>query len=179
MTTLVENPNLIFIHIPKNGGSSVTKWLRENLHGTKGTVTHGGTQHIEQDFSHAVDYPSFAVIRNPWDRVVSTYEFKKRKTNLNLSFEEWLYQNPKENSNWFTFKTAQSSWLSTTPTWTIRFENLIEDFKQIQEYTNCFESLEHTNASIRDNYKSYYTIKSKKYVAELFKEDIEKFKYTF
>ena len=91
MTTLVENPNLVFIHIPKNGGSSITRWLRDNLNGSKGIVTHGGMQHIQQDFAHAVDYPTFAVVRNPWDRVVSSYFFKKKKkSRFILSLNKFL-----------------------------------------------------------------------------------------
>jgi hypothetical protein len=179
MTTLVENPNLIFIHIPKNGGSSVTRWLRENLYGVKGTVTHGGMQHIEQEFSHAVDYPSFAIVRNPWDRIVSSYFFKKKKEQIDCSFEDWLYSYPDSSSNWFTFKTPQVEWLEKSPTWILRFENLHTDFKQIQEYTNCSFPLEHKNATIHKDYKSYYTTKTKKYVEKLFEEDIYRFKYKF
>jgi len=179
MTTLVQDPNLIFIHIPKNGGTSITKWLRSNLNGKKGLIVHGGMQHIDLDFKHATEYPTFAVVRNPWDRMVSTYEFKKTKTNLNLSFRDWLYSTPDESSNWFSFKTAQAAWLSTMPTWLLRFENLNEEFKAIQKYTNCFLPLPHKNATEHNKYTLYYTTETKKYVGRLFEEDIDLFKYRF
>lgn len=179
MTTLVEHPNLIFIHIPKNGGSSVTKWLRENLQGVKGTVTHGGTQHIAQEFPHAVDYPSFAIVRNPWDRIVSSYFFKKKKEQISCSFEDWLYSYSDNNSNWFSFKTPQVEWLRKPPTWILRFENLHADFKQLQEYTKCSLPLPHKNSTEHYEYKTYYTSETKKYVEDLFKEDIHTFKYKF
>lgn len=179
MTTLVEDPNLVFIHIPKNGGTSVTRWLRDNLQGKKGTVVHGGMQHIKEDFVHAVNYPSFAIVRNPWDRIVSSYFFKIKKNQVSCSFEEWLYNEPEPNTNWFSFKTPQSEWLTTEPTWILKFETLNEDFKQIQKYTNCFKPLEHKNASMRENYKVYYNLKTQQYVEQLFKYDIEKFNYTF
>lgn len=179
MTTLVENPNLIFIHIPKNGGSSVTRWLRENLQGIKGTVTHGGMQHIKKEFPHAVNYPSFAIVRNPWDRVVSSYFFKKKKEKIDYSFEDWLYNYSDNNSNWFTFKTPQVEWLRISPTWVLKFENLSVDFQKIQEYTNCSLSLTHKNSTEHSDYKTYYTEKTKRYVETLFEEDIDTFKYKF
>jgi len=179
MTTLVENNNLIFIHIPKNGGSSITSWLRTNLNGIKGKVTHGGMQHIKKDFNQLKSYHTFAVVRNPWDRIVSAYEFKKRKLNLQLEFSDWLYSEPEKNNNWFNFKTPQIKWLPIMPTWTIKFENLNKEFKLIQEYTNCNLPLQHKNKSIRNDYTLYYTTKTKKYVEKIFEEDIEVFKYKF
>lgn len=179
MTTLVENPNLIFIHIPKNGGTSITKWLRKYLSGIKGSIAHSGVKHICKEFNHAINYPTFAVVRNPWDRIVSTYEFKKGRGQIKTTFEEWLLKDPEENKNWFSFKTPQSKWLDNEPTWILKFENLELDFIKIQKYTNCFEPLEHVNASIKKNYKEYYNIKTKDYVKTLFHEDIEKFNYTF
>lgn len=179
MTTFVENPNLIFVHIPKNGGSSITSWLRTNLDGIKGTITHGGMQHIKKDFNLSSNCSTFAVVRNPWDRMVSAYEFKKRKSSLQLGFSEWLYSEPEKNNNWFTFKTPQIKWLPTMPTWILRFENLQEDFKIIQNYSKCYEPLRHKNKTIRNDYTTYYNTDTMKHIAKLFEEDIDTFKYKF
>ena len=157
---------------------SITRWLRDNLNGSKGIVTHGGMQHIQQDFAHAVDYPTFAVVRNPWDRVVSSYFFKKKKNQISCDFESWLYNEPKRNNNWFTFKTPQGQWLTSTPTWTLRLENLLLDFKVIQEYTNCYIPLPHNNTSTRKDCKPAVIAETKNYVA-IFSQDIEQFDYTF
>lgn len=88
----------VFIHISKNAGSSIASsaagriinaghrtaasWLREN----------GG----DSGDGHRL----FAVIRNPFDRVVSEYFYRKRRhdagdsdphlANLDLSFEDWV-----------------------------------------------------------------------------------------
>jgi hypothetical protein len=41
------------------------------------------------------------------------------------------------------------------------------------------KELPHKNSSDHSHYKSYYNESSKAFVAELYKQDIEKFKYTF
>ena len=76
-----KDPKFLFVHLPKNAGSSVTKVLadyvgvdREELRPQKYKFIY--TKDIpsvldgQQD-----DYFIFTVIRNPWDRVVSYFHY--------------------------------------------------------------------------------------------------------
>jgi chondroitin 4-sulfotransferase 11 len=194
MATYLNNPPLVFIHIPKNGGTSVTRWLRDNLNAEKAGIKHGSMQHIELE---RADYPTFAVVRNPWERLVSLYHFDGVKckskidkgkgkgdyvnqyNNYLKGFDYWLEHGLSYTSNWFTYANNQSDWMPTNPTYLLRFENLLDDFKQIQEYTNCFVPLGHENSTKHKHYTEYYTDATRDLVAELYAQDIARFDYKF
>jgi hypothetical protein len=61
---------LVFIHIPKNGGTSITEYFNMADKG------HHNINYYNKKYKNIIgDYQSFAVIRNPWDRVVSNYNY--------------------------------------------------------------------------------------------------------
>jgi len=62
----------------------------------------------------------------------------------------------------------------------MRYENLTEDFKVVQEKTNCFEPLGHHNKSNRTKYLDYYTNDDHiNMVGEYFYKEIDYFKYEY
>ena len=91
----------LFIHIPKNGGMTIrkidgiqnkvmfcshgnhismdyTKRLEGKMHSTN---DHQGYEHARwRDWSERLrnEHKAFAIVRNPWDRVVSRYLFAKK-----------------------------------------------------------------------------------------------------
>lgn len=83
----------VFIHISKNAGTSMVRSVGEY-------IFHPG-QHTAASWVavHGQLAPMFAVIRNPYDRVVSEYCFRKQRydrgdqtghlANLDKSFEQW------------------------------------------------------------------------------------------
>ena len=70
-----DSHRLVFIHIQKTGGTSLSRALVEVL----GAERHGGTEtHIHLAQAHAAyprtqAYRAAAFVRNPWDRLVSWY----------------------------------------------------------------------------------------------------------
>jgi ubiquinone/menaquinone biosynthesis C-methylase UbiE len=60
--------NVIFVHIPKNAGTSVVNTLKLE-HGHRGL---GHLMRLKEQHPHT---KSFAIVRNPYDRLVSTYEY--------------------------------------------------------------------------------------------------------
>jgi hypothetical protein len=110
---ILKDPKILFVHIPKTGGQSMTKYLQENV-GKKYNLrdTECGLYEDNQslkkpgpDNSHHLFYKeyieynwvmdnvntyfSFAVVRNPYDRFVSAFHWwHELKTHTYKSFIE-------------------------------------------------------------------------------------------
>src|SRR5215470_13559254 len=89
----------IFVHIPKTAGKSINRFFRMEWQKHKDLSCYFRELQPEL-FSH---YFKFAIVRNPWDRILSDYNFQKKKdapakeklfaVNNNGSarnFREWL-----------------------------------------------------------------------------------------
>lgn len=204
MATFVENPKLVFIHIPKNAGTSVNFWLKKNLKGEKKGITHGGIQHIPEIWNDAF---TFAIVRNPWDRTLSFWSFLKGKIARKLArakdgskeqeglqlelaliksgFENWVYEGgldyPLTNNkkSWFRYRQNQIDWLPKNPTHILKYEKLNKHFQIIQEFTNCYIPLSKNNTSSHENYRTYYNPHLKNYIGDIFDKDIKRFNYDF
>ena len=82
--------DLLFIHIPKNAGTSIIRALLEKHGGGRQTLhTHrlGLKKHVPA-YTAQVRLPDqawrkafkFAVVRNPWERMVSTWRYGRHQT---------------------------------------------------------------------------------------------------
>jgi len=82
MAILVDN-KLLFIHIQKNAGTSISFWLHKYADGRKvgGKHIHLNRLLREQrwNFSRDMYNFSFAVVRNPFSKTVSAYKYLKKK----------------------------------------------------------------------------------------------------
>ena len=84
-----KNLNCIYIHIPKTGGMSIETILGadiKELHNKSIKIKHG----YPTDWNYPKyweKYYKFTFVRNPWDRVVSSYFYNlamaKKKINMN------------------------------------------------------------------------------------------------
>jgi len=77
MAVLVREPyRCTFIHIPKNGGNTITDWLQKNC---KAVVTkrnqHCKKAQAERLLEEDLGF-TYCTVRNPWDWCVSWYSFK-------------------------------------------------------------------------------------------------------
>jgi hypothetical protein len=82
----------IFIHIPKNAGSSIQKTLPKDclVH------QHAGASKIIEDFGRDFFSKrfSFAIVRNPWCRMVSLFHFKRSQWIARTKAEPCLLKSP-------------------------------------------------------------------------------------
>ena len=133
---------------------------------------------------------TIAPISNPWRRLVSTYEVLKTLNEnqeqqealknidfKDFTFESFLKQLNADVGKWFTLSTPQIEWIKDSDDLLciIRDDYLEEDFKVIQNY---FES-DRTVSVELISYREYYTEETKKFVEDLFKEDIERFNFKY
>ncbi len=135
-------------------------------------------------------YFKFAVIRNPWDRMLSQYlfdrEFKQsgneREESKDFSFDEFdeyikalpafLMQEQ------YRFITDDNGQLLVD--FVARFEKLGSDFQRVCKKIGISDRyLPHINTSRHTHYSAYYTEDIKQTVQELFAKDIEMFGYQF
>lgn len=192
---------VIFIYIPKNAGTSVSSIKEFKFFEIGHKPYFYYKSRYTEEWNH---YFSFAITRNPWDRLVSSYEYAIMPTSFwhskkthslagvhpdydllkDLSFEQTidlLYKKPKvfKHQGWAT----QCSWVCFEETLminkTFRFEDITTD-KEFIRLTNG--KIERYNKSDRKspNYKDYYaTQESIDKAAEIYNLDIKMFNYSF
>tara|TARA_R110000824_G_scaffold286698_4_gene474838 strand:+ start:2469 stop:3206 length:738 start_codon:yes stop_codon:yes gene_type:complete len=71
---IVEDFKLLFVHIPRTGGSSVEKFF--NYECDKKWRSHNAQHCTLEEYSDGYDlddYFKFTIVRNPWDRLLSWY----------------------------------------------------------------------------------------------------------
>ena len=180
----------IFIHINKTAGTSIGKAIglpvKHHMMATE-VIARIGLDKWNTAYK-------FTVVRNPWDKVVSHYEYrrKKNKTEIatrNISFSDWVKMTYGENKDTFYYNNPRSfqpqvDWLkdkqgNISMDYVIRFESINEDFDHVKSAIGLDASLPHLNASKRDSYQSYYDDETRTIVAKWFREDIDQFEYDF
>ena len=90
--------NYLFVHIQKTGGTSISEALMQHAGATFVSPAHLPL--------HALEFSSqrpfvFAVVRNPWNRLVSWYEMMKRKK-IHNDFSKYLLE-PSSNGSAVSF----------------------------------------------------------------------------
>jgi chondroitin 4-sulfotransferase 11 len=191
-----DNHKCIFIHIPKNAGTSVRSNLK--LDSNLGHQPLSWYENLDNDKYKS--YFKFCFVRNPWDRLVSAYFYLKEKqssrrssiaardlTNHFQSFDDFVIhwindENIYKEKVFFPqhyFMKNQMGILSMD--FVGRVENINSDIETIMNAIGMSNQskLSNINKSKRDSYKNYYSIKSRKIVETIYSEDIKLFDYKF
>lgn len=133
-------------------------------------------------------YYKFGGVRNPWDRVVSTYFFKrdyiKNKIPKNISFEDYIknfkHHNPVSFNTWFNMSELQEDYKHNM--YFIRYENLYQDILKICDTLNLKpkHNLKHIHKANRNaDYRDYYNKETKEIIEKRYGHDIRLFNYTY
>ena len=134
-----------------------------------------------------INYFKFAFVRNPWDCVVSWYEFQLKdcvedpnissdRNLLNVSFKNFIYNF----ENIWSYPKKDFYLFTKCCDFIGKFENLQEDFNIICDKIKIpKQQLPHKNKSKHKHYTEYYDEETKQIVAERFAKDIVMFGYKF
>jgi len=211
----------IFVHIPKNAGMTIRhsaflkdkilvnnqdthksrEYTQELLDTMAMTGDHHGIEHarwkdLKSDYTN--HFGAFAVIRNPWDRVVSRYFFAKkvieveRKVDASYadvsSFEAFLEERHKWGNQPFMWHRAIRGWYPALDHVSdnagnvrcdiIRFEQLNAD---LIKYFNIPQMSRARNVTALNegSYRDMYNAETAKIVGDWYKDDIDYFGYDF
>ena len=201
MSLIVEQRHILFLHIEKNAGTSITNWLDDYAHHNKDKTYLVQSRHVEwrKIPSPYNSYWTFCVVRNPWSRLVSRYNydlityhkkymsgegdyFLKVYKKLQLGFEHWI----KNDVYTLPMVEHRMKWQNQCDIFQgcnditiLKYECIQEDFKQIQNKLQWHKPLPHANKTIECDYKDFYTPELVGIVAQKYKKDIEKFNYNF
>lgn len=202
----IYNPDipLTFIHIPKTAGSSVSHWLKMHTNATDFYPKSFGSKHwvyekVQKHMKRGRLNPGrvVVVVRNPWDRLLSMWSYyydtrgkvqnygspKNLKRVIsdiedNRQYHHQSFRDFILNSDWGFARYLQTDFFPDDAL-ILRFENLKQDFKQIQKLCNCNEPLPWVNTSQHDEYTSMYDEEMIEEVRRRASDDIVKLGYEF
>lgn len=189
---------IIFIHIPKNAGTSII---------TSKELEFSEVQHRTYKFyqtyykSQWNDFLKVAIVRNPWDRFVSCYNYaiveksywhskkgpsifgphEDYETLKDISFEETvrLFYKKQINLKHPGWK-PQCHWICENDKIMVDKAFRFEQLEKSVPFKAIFGKIEKLNSSNnKKNYKEYYNEETKKIIWEIYKKDIEIFSYDF
>ena len=186
----------IFVHINKTGGTSIEKALSQYakpigkkkhqflLKECKKKPSKRPILNNKKDPHYS--YFKFAIVRNPWEKMVSTYFWRKPLSKWqNISFKKWVMCSKKPSMLTNLAFYNQLDWISDRSgnvcvDYIGRFERLQESFDVICKKINIPpQKLPHKNKLKYDHYSSYYDKEIVEFVATHFKKDIDYFGYVY
>ena len=181
-------PQIIFIHIPKTAGYAIGHCLSDLKILKPG---YGFTHNIAMKIKHDErDGIIMSVVRNPYDRLYSIYEFhsKKRSDIKNetfrsfiLKFETKYYLRSSQYNTCCIFLENEEGNFMTTDI--IRFENLQTDYESFCLKYRIKNNLTEMNRNeLKDtniDWSKLYDKEMRTVVDKVFRKDFEAFNYSY
>lgn len=173
-----------FIHIPKTGGRAVIQYLLDNqvdfVHGIEKRPGVFVRKHGTAEFWINEPLEKFAVVRNPYTRLVSYYRYVLERHALACNFDEFVIQKIEPNPD---LARITSPWVSQLFWLLDNNNNLIVDHvfqfetleQDLQKYFNLSSPMPRINVTNSDNQDlmSWYTSETLEIVRNYFAKDFE------
>ena len=202
---IINEYKTIFIHIPKNAGTSIKEYFGYDLT-SKEKFKHSTVNEIKKEYPNLYNsYKKFAIVRNPYDRMISWYAYLSgfRYNNelawklFNDDFKNLYYNNFKDfieypnNKKWTNARKKlliDAKWgdkwrldlLKPQVHWIDKTVVILKYENLQKELNNFFKkeiNLPIKNKTIRENYLKYYDQKSLNIVYNRYIDDFKKFNY--
>lgn len=177
---------IVFIHVPKTAGTTINEALFGHFMG------HVRASDIERWGSRAVKpLPRFAVVRNPWDRVVSAYRFEKGWGGAGVpefnTFESFLtrWLEPRDRCKLNYVHQPQCQFVCDASGKSLvdhvgRFENLDATVAYLRTAVPDLPPIGHSNPSGAPvDYRQFYTKALADLVGRIYADDVRLFGYRF
>lgn len=197
---LWRRTGILFIHIPKAAGTSINQAVFGRFMG------HARASDVERWGSAEVKaLPSFAVTRNPWDRLVSAYRFALRGRGVGGVQQAWVWRPEQYRVPEFeSFDTFVKDWLA--PRTIAKLDPIFQpqslftcdrDGALLLDHVGRLDNIEPTldfiaatigrrpeilegnRSGERVDYRSFYTADLADIVASIYDEDVRRFRYSF
>ena len=184
----------IYIHIPKTGGMSIETMLGmdvKKVHQQAMKIKHGTPKEWKYP-DYWETYYKFTFVRNPWDRVVSSYFFNLKMANKNIKqhdrgkinnygeegFNDYVINNLKHSKS--RHFLPYTHWISGyTYDFIGKLENFENDMKSVCKDIKIKFKNVHINKSNRKKYQEYYNKESRDVIEKIYRKDIARFDYSF
>ena len=202
-----DKHKIIFVHITKCAGMSIEKHFfgKKALSGMRWNQAqwddinkiyqrHATAYQIKKYYSTPEqwdNYVKFAVIRNPWDRMLSSYFHVKIRGKINISLNDFLKFNSEEFPPLYSpLFIPMYEYLHCPITnkllvdYIIRFEDLDNELKILGRKENIsLDKITKVNRTYLfrrgKHYREIYSSANRDRIAEVFKKDIETFGYEY
>jgi len=196
------NSKSVFIEIPKTGSDSISRTLKKNdINWSRIPYKHRHRSHtsymmninfLKKTFQikDIVNYFTFTIVRNPWDRCVSSFYWFEKQKWIDEKYNFKSYIKSYFNNEFGDIKYSQK--MRCKYTWLVnesddikidfigKFENIQNDFSIICEKIGINQrKLPHINKTKHKHYTEYYDDETREIVAEKYAKDIEYFGYKF
>lgn len=192
-----KKARVIFVHIPKAAGTSINYFLYGR------TLGHYSTTEIKNKFPHLFEESfTFSVTRNPWDRVVSAYNFARQGRTKDMgiknpsryrarefeTFEKFLYEWlwPRDLSEVDYVFQPQNKFVcdqygKLMVDWLGSFENMELTLEKLESVVDRSVNLDVKNSVCKAyNYQEFYKSQDAiDLVREKYSRDVELFGYKF
>ncbi|MEM7267628.1 MAG: sulfotransferase family 2 domain-containing protein [Pseudomonadota bacterium] len=190
ITDWARRHNTVFVHVPKTAGLSVYRALGmdrpADTHAPAFAYRSADTKFFDSAFR-------FAVVRNPWDRMVSAFYYLKFESSYTQD-RAWADRRLAQFSDFRNFAEAltQPLFRNQVIAWRhflpqslylniggacamdqlIAFDRLDHELADVAEKLGTSYERSHENQSRRGDYRSYYTDDSAELIARLYAEDV-------
>lgn len=181
---ILPNKKLIFVHIPRTGGTAIEKSITKDFCEPYKSLKHFSS--YDYAWSHKEEWENFfkfGFVRNPYDWVVSfahRYQINVETFVDYLEVDPMIYAHCHNGPRWGQ-KLPFHNILNGVD-FVGRFENLKEDYEYLKNKFNLppltEEKIKVTENRKKD-YRYYYDESLFNKVDKIFKEDIEKYGYKF
>lgn len=193
----IKNTDYFFCHIPKTGGTSFSITYVNN-------PFNNFPWHIRiRYYPISIQKRFLAVVRNPYDRLVSCFEYFKKEgiyysnliklyKNTGLSSKKWVFNNKINNFSSFVKKVVnknlidicfypQTNFVKSTDNKIyckiIKYENLLNDFEKVL-HKNIDLPIINESRKVK-KWKKYYNKETSDLVYNFYKIDFENFNYSY
>jgi chondroitin 4-sulfotransferase 11 len=177
----------LFIHVPKTGGTSIIHALNIYDYCCHEPISKYPRYLTKNIFT-------FAFVRNPFDRILSAYNYLITECGNNgdisfarshlskfKNFNEFIreFETSANLQSWLHFQTV-FNFIDRHIDFVGRYENIQADFNVVCDRIGLLRlPLEHKNSAIHKHYSTYYDNRSINIVKKIFSRELNEFDYNF